>query len=327
MAANSSWARTSTEAVIETAVFLPVTIAALVGNCLVLAAIYRNSRLRSSAHYFIATLALTDLLSACISQPLTVTVLVSGQWIGGTVGCHIHGFFNSFLTYTSSYTMVLIAVNRYFKVVRQQSYRRYFTRQRVLLQLVSIWIVNLVVVLTPVLGGWAQFGFSNIFRACVLKFPPNNEAYWAGFEFTTFSLIPMVIISICHYKVSRTIRRHSTNVLSFLRTTSTAIHIEEIRVTKTLFILVFVFFACMFSGFILVVICRIVTGSVLSPVGYTVGLLISLTTATNPILYTCTSKDFRNEFQLIVKGRKSTAISPWVNPRVELNKRALNVWT
>lgn len=314
----------TTKSVIETLVFLPLTVAALFGNSLVLTAVYRNPRLRTSAHYFIATLALTDLLSACISQPLTVTVLISGRWMTGTFGCHIHGFFNSFLTYTSSYTMVLTAVNRYFKVVRPRSYTRYFTRKRVLFQLASIWIVNLLVVLTPVLCGWAQFGFYDIFKACALRFSPSREVSWAAFEFTTFSLIPMVIISICHYKVSKTLRRHN-HVLVSLRSSNTSIHVDEIRVTKTLFMLVFAFFACMFIGFIMVVVCRIATGFILSPVGYSLIFLITLTTAINPILYTCTSKVFRKEFYLIFKCKRSNSVRPWIISHPRENNTTINL--
>ena len=318
MTTNTSSVRSKAELIIETAAFLPLTAAALLGNTLVLTAIYRNLRLRTTAHYFIATLALTDLLSACISQPLTVSTLLSGQWLTGTVGCHIHGFFNSFLTYTSSYTMVLTAVNRYFKVVRPRLYPRYFTKMRVVSLLVSIWIINIVVVLAPVLGGWARFEFTDMFRACVVKFPPNREASWAGFEFTVFSLIPMITISFCYYKVSKTIQQHNHITLASLQARSTGMNVEEIRVTKTLFSLVFVFFACMFGDFIMVVVCRVVAGAILDSVGYTLIFLITLTTAVNPILYSCTSKYFRKEFQRIIKCEKSMDVSPlsvaWSRP-------------
>ena len=88
--------------------------------------------------------------------------------------------------------------------------------------------------------------------------------------------------------------------------------------TKTLFSLVFVFFACMFGGFIMVVVCRVVAGAILDSVGYTLIFLITLTTAVNPILYSCTSKDFRKEFQRIIKCEKSMDVSPlsvaWSRP-------------
>ena len=111
--------------------------------------------------------------------------------------------------------------HRYFKVVRPRLYPRYFTKMRVVSLLVSIWIINIVVVLAPVLGGWARFEFTDMFRACVVKFPPNREASWAGFEFTVFSLIPMITISFCYYKVSKTIQQHNHITLASLQARST----------------------------------------------------------------------------------------------------------
>ena len=303
------------EIIIETALFLPVTLLALVGNILVLVAVYRNPRLQSTAHYFIATLALTDLLSACISQPLTLTALFSGKWQAGAFGCQLHGFFNSFLTYTSSYTMVLTAINRYVKVIRPQQYPRYFGKKQVLALLTFIWITNVVVTLAPVIGGWARFEFVYVFAACCLKFPKYREASWAGFEFTTFSLIPMIIISFCYYRVSKTIQQHNQNANASLRSAeNSSTHIAEIRVTNILFSLVFTFFACIFIGFIMVLICRVVAGSVLESVGFILTYLITLTTAVNPVLYTCTSKDFRKEFLLILSVQCKKLTTERVTP-------------
>ena len=311
MSSTASSSRTRVEAIIETIIFVPISVTALIGNILVLLAIYRNQRLRSTTHYFIATLALTDLLSACISQPLTVSTLLSGQWLTGTVGCHIHGFFNSFLTYTSSYTMVLTAINRFYRVVKTRVYKRCFSQKRVIFLLSLMLAITFLAVLLPVFSRWGRFEFSSIFFACILEFPTGSVATtWAGFEFVVFSLIPMVIIAACYYKVSKTIRQHNQNVLGALQRNNSnvlSINVEEIKITKTLFGLVFAFFACMFIGFILVVVCRVVTGSIPSPVGFAVSFLISLTTAINPVLYASTSQDFRREFILILKCRPSSS--------------------
>lgn len=290
--------------VVKCMLLIPIAFAALIGNVLVLLAIYRNQRLRSTTHYFIATLAVIDLMSACICQPLTASSLASGRWLTGTLGCDIQGFFNSFLTYTSSCTMVLTAVNRYYRVIKPQIYKRRFSRNRVIFLILSMLLFTFCIVLLPVLSGWGRFEFSNIFSACILQFPQGNLATaWAGFEFVVFSLIPLVIIAICYYKVSKTIRHHNQNVLASLQGNDSnvlSINVEEIKITKTLFGLVFAFFACVFIGFILVVVCRVVTGSILGPVGFTVSFLISLTAAINPVLYASTGQDFRREFILIL---------------------------
>lgn len=301
---NSS-SKALTEAIVKCTMFIPISVAAFIGNILVLLSIYRNQRLRSTTHCFIAALAVLDLLSACVSQPLTASTLVSGKWLAGTFGCQLHGFFNSFLTYASSYTMVLTAVNRYYRVVKPRVYKRHFSKKRVIFLIFSMFVLIFLIVLLPAFFDWGQFQLSKIFSACILQFPEGGFANaWAGFEFVVFSLVPMFIIAVCYYKVSKRIRQHNQNVLGSLqgnRSNALSINVEEIRITKTLFGLVFAFFSCMFIGFILVVVCRVIAGSILSPVGFTVSFLISLTTAINPVLYAYTGQEFRREFILLLK--------------------------
>ena len=308
-------------AILQTLPYLFINGMAFVGNLLVLIAIYKNPCLRKTTDVFIGTLAIMDLLSACVSQPLAATVLITGRWVAGTTGCMLHGFFGSFLVYMSSQTMLLIALNRYYRVVRPQKYRSFFVTKRVMFLLLCLSTTIAAVVLTPYFGNWAHFKFSGVFPACVLSFKTAQATLnWTMFEFSVFSFAPMLVITICYSKVSKSVKQHNQAFWISFQGGENRISVDEIKITKTLFGLVFAFFACIFSGFVLVVVCRVIAGSVLQAVGITVAYLMAFASAINPILYASTSPVFRREFRLILKCKSSVnQVAPSVSQTSRVN--------
>ena len=75
--------RTTIVTIVESTSYILIAAIALFGNCIVLWAVYRNSRLRSIPNYFIISLAVSDVLIAVLSTPLSSAVLVTGEWTFG----------------------------------------------------------------------------------------------------------------------------------------------------------------------------------------------------------------------------------------------------
>ena len=71
--------RTTIVTIVESTSYILIAAIALFGNCIVLWAVYRNSRLRSIPNYFIISLAVSDVLIAVLSTPLSSAVLVTGE--------------------------------------------------------------------------------------------------------------------------------------------------------------------------------------------------------------------------------------------------------
>lgn len=105
-------ARSTGLIVFESLVSIALIILAVIGNVLIFVALWRNPRLRNSTNVYIAALAVTDLLNACIPGTLFASTLVAGRLVVGMTACRLSGFLVHFLAYVSVTTMTLTAVNR-----------------------------------------------------------------------------------------------------------------------------------------------------------------------------------------------------------------------
>lgn len=66
-----------------------VTLATVIGNALVIAAILRERHLRSVGNYLVFSLAVADLMVACLVMPLGALYVVTGQWTLGAAFCDL----------------------------------------------------------------------------------------------------------------------------------------------------------------------------------------------------------------------------------------------
>ena len=107
-------ARSKGLVVFESVTSISLAILAVIGNVFILVALRRNPRLRNSTNIYIAALAVTDLLNACIPGTLFASTMVTGKLVFSLPACGQSGFLVHFLAYVSMTTMTLTAVNGYF---------------------------------------------------------------------------------------------------------------------------------------------------------------------------------------------------------------------
>ena len=93
----------------------------LVGNSLVVLIVYKTPTLRKPINYFIANMAISDLLYPIFWQPWFLSSLHAKSWlIGGQLGqalCKFVSFSGSVSTVVSTQNLILIAVDRFGAVV------------------------------------------------------------------------------------------------------------------------------------------------------------------------------------------------------------------
>ena len=90
-----------------------------------------NRQRETIPNLLVTSLAVTDLcLAVFVSAPLGPPVLVTSKWPFNDSSCQFQGYFAIMLTAASIHTLVLMAVNRYVRLVRLSKYRRYFTQRK-----------------------------------------------------------------------------------------------------------------------------------------------------------------------------------------------------
>ena len=109
---------------------------AVIGNSSVLLAVYRNRRLRTIPNYYIASLAISDILLPLLRAPYSVTVVIIGFWPFSHNACQVQGFVVIILACSSLLILTLTAINRFYRIVRTKHYRRIFTKRNTVIMIV-----------------------------------------------------------------------------------------------------------------------------------------------------------------------------------------------
>ena len=294
---------------LEVLVCVVLLLAALIGNSLVLWMVCKNKNLRTIPNHFIISLALSDIAMATICQPPCLTVLIVGKRTYGNFVCQMQGYVVATLACVSLLTLTLVAVNRYFLIVRPKNYQNIFTTGRTRLMILAIWVLSLLEPLPYLLSG-------------------HNYVYHAGkffcfqvveVDFFTllgyiFIVIPMFVLILCYYKVFKTLREHKKRLQSMRRRddqpSTVKITVEDIKVTKTLFITVCGFVIC-WTPISIVDFIGFAQGSWNLPreayVMYT--FLGQLSTVINPVIYGVMNKTFREEYKKLFKWHGNAEIT------------------
>lgn len=133
----------------ETIGYLLVLIFGVIGNSLVVAIVYRNRSMRTPANYFIANMAFADLMVPIFLVPKNLVWVYHGKnvWlIGGTFGeflCKFIPFIHDVCLMVSIHSLVLVAVERFYAVMRPLRAAIRSTRRCVVI-IVSIWVLAML---------------------------------------------------------------------------------------------------------------------------------------------------------------------------------------
>ena len=133
--------------IVELTTYLFLITFSLTGNMLLVAVFYRNKTLRSSVHYFIVSMAISDLLMALIYLPWMISKAYhDGLWlVGGVLGtvlCKLAQFAGPVSAAVSVLSMIVIAADR-FRAVLFPMKSVLLSRNKRWLIIASTWIASL----------------------------------------------------------------------------------------------------------------------------------------------------------------------------------------
>ncbi|XP_044019404.1 5-hydroxytryptamine receptor-like [Aphidius gifuensis] len=118
----------------------------IIGNLFVISAIIIERHLQSVANYLILSLAVADLLVACLVMPLGAVYVVSEKWNLGTELCDIWTSTDVLCCTASILHLVAIALDRYWAVTNID-YMNQRTAKRIGLMIAVVWMVSIAGIL------------------------------------------------------------------------------------------------------------------------------------------------------------------------------------
>ena len=182
----------------ETTVLCLICLAAVIGNVSLFLIVYKNRKLRTVTNMYILNLAAADILVSVLSMPVTVVTIIKQRWVFGHTACKVFGFFTILSFIASVMSLGMIAVNRYFYIVKWNTYTNTFSKRKALFYGVAVWIVSISLA-SPPLFGWAEYRFIPGKSYCFVYWPSN--VYFMYFMITVCFFGPLSVMAFSYYNI------------------------------------------------------------------------------------------------------------------------------
>ncbi|MFH4982852.1 hypothetical protein AB6A40_009561 [Gnathostoma spinigerum] len=129
-----------------TACFAVVFCVSFIGNVVVILTIARRhvQQFQSITNLYLLNLAIADLLRSVICMPSTLLSELSHCWLLGPFFCTAAAYLQPATVCASEYTLVVIAVERFYAICRPLQSRKWRSKQRALWMIFFVWIVSFV---------------------------------------------------------------------------------------------------------------------------------------------------------------------------------------
>ncbi|XP_013791203.2 5-hydroxytryptamine receptor-like [Limulus polyphemus] len=179
-------------------------LATVIGNVFVIAAIFMDRNLRCVGNYLVLSLAVADLMVACLVMPLGAVYEVTQEWVLGAALCDVWTAFDVLCCTASILHLLAIAVDRYWAVT-QVDYVRNRSARHIGTMILTVWTVAFVVSLAPIFG-WKDPNFLKRVeeeKRCLVS---QDVAYQVFATFSSF-YVPLVLILILYFRIFREARK------------------------------------------------------------------------------------------------------------------------
>ena len=260
---------------------------AVVGNALVLAAIWRNPSLRTPSYILLAGLAFTDFSTGLISQPFFATMelmSLSGSPDNPAVVAIVKGSTTYFIPTTTS-IITLMSIERWLHMTR----RTLLTVSRVYSALAVLYLVILPFPICRVLSAF------------------NNKQV-TDIAYMSFILACLTVTSTAYVKVFRLIRRHQQQIRSncFSRPTAQpTINIVKYRKSVHTVLYILAIFYVSYTPIGITFVLSVTLGNEFKSLTASLFdlslMFVFLSSSFNPFLYLWRMNDIRNEIARLVK--------------------------
>lgn len=301
--------RSSVEVTVEIVVGCILFILGIIGNGLVCYVIARSRYTKSSMYFFMAQLAVADILVCSVSIPLT---LVSTHprpllLLQNAVTCKVVRFFQYLLPPASVSILAATAADRFFLICYPL---KFLYRAKVKLLAICCWLYAVILTLPEIylINSFPIIYNNEVYQFCAIK-ETSTDAKLGFIHLTVRAILgfltPLLIIIALYYNILKTIWKRKT-IKSRMRKNA----IKSLTMVVLTFFLSWAPFSVI-SKYCILVEKRYYTISRAEIITFWIGLSASVY---NPLIYAFYNKNFRNAFREIVlhkkTKRKATVVLP-----------------
>ncbi|XP_076019374.1 neuropeptide Y receptor Y2, like [Genypterus blacodes] len=288
-----------------------IIVLGVLGNSLVIYVIYRFKTLRTVTNFFIANLAVSDLLVNTLCLPFTLVYTLLGEWKFGSALCFLLPYAQGLAVHVSTLTLNVIALDRHRCIVYHLETRM---RKDVCFGVIALtWVLSAV--LASPLAIFREYGSFSLepgqtIQVCTEKWPGETHTDGTFYSISMLILqyfLPLSIISFAYARIWSKLRGHVSpaDVSGATSSGGSERHRRRRKTTKMLVTMVVVF-AVSWLPYHAFQLATDIDSSVLDMrvfrLLYTVFHVIAMcSTFANPLLYGWMNRNYRAAFLAVFK--------------------------
>ncbi|KAG9490767.1 hypothetical protein GDO78_006217 [Eleutherodactylus coqui] len=182
-----------------------IILSTVIGNILVVLAIFTSRALRAPQNLFLVSLASADILVGALIIPFSLAKEVMGYWHFGDVWCRMYLALDILFCTSSIVHLCAISIDRYWSVTKAVSYNLRRTPKRIKSMIAIIWVVSAVTCFPPLLK-------TNEEWKCDL----NDDTWYVLFSCTVSFFLPCFIMIFLYCRIYR-VAKHRASTVSHLK--------------------------------------------------------------------------------------------------------------
>ncbi|TDH17449.1 hypothetical protein EPR50_G00008510 [Perca flavescens] len=192
-----------------------IILGTVVGNVLVVVAVFTSRALRPPQNLFLVSLASADILVATLVIPFSLANEM-GYWYFGSTWCSFYLALDVLFCTSSIVHLCAISLDRYWSVTKAVSYNRKRTPKRIKAMISIVWLISIVISSPPllmtqkedVLGTEEEEDSDTQRQECNL----NNQTWYILSSCIVSFFAPGVIMILVYCKIYRVAKQRASTV-------------------------------------------------------------------------------------------------------------------
>lgn len=305
--------------------YCSIILLGVIGNSLVIHVVIKFKSMRTVTNFFIANLAVADLLVNTLCLPFTLVYTLLGEWKLGPQLCHLVPYAQGLAVHVSTVTLTVIALDRHRCIVYHLESK---ISKRISFLIIGVtWAVSAL--LASPLAIFREYflielipGFEIV--VCSEKWPDEGQLNYGTIYSVSMLLIqyvlPLAIISYAYIRIWTKLKNHVSPAAG-----NDQYHQRRRKTTKML-VCVVVVFAVSWLPFHTFQLVSDIDSKVLNlkeyKLIYTVFHVIAMcSTFANPLLYGWMNNNYRTAFLTAFQcEQRLDSIHPEVSPAIKVKK-------
>ncbi|XP_035290369.1 melatonin receptor type 1B-B [Anguilla anguilla] len=178
-------------------VLIFTTVVDVLGNLLVIIAVFRNRKLRNAGNVFVVSLAFADLVVAFYPYPLVLYAIFHDGWSLGDTQCKVSGFLMGLSVIGSIFNITGIAVNRYCYICHSFVYDKLYSFRNTLLLVGLIWVLTILAVVPNFFVGSLRYDP----RVYSCTFAQTASSSYTVVVVVVHFLVPITVVTYCYLRI------------------------------------------------------------------------------------------------------------------------------